>query len=388
MKVNEQELLELLQELIRIESVNPTLANEGSGEQEIAHYLGNYMEKIGLEVRYQELGKNRTNVIGTLRGSGRGKNLMLNGHTDTVSLKGMDDPLNGRYESGKVYGRGAVDMKGGIAAMMMAVKAIVDSEIQLKGNVILTLVADEEYASAGTEAVSKKFTADAAIVCEPSDLDIVIAHRGFAWIKVNIHGKAAHGSLYDVGIDAITKAGKLLAGIEELGKEFLEQEPHPLLGSRSIHASLISGGIGLSTYPDKCTVELERRTLPGEDKKTVEEEIKALNDRLASEDEEFRADYEVFFYRPALEVTKDQLIVKTLENACKKVLDREPAYSGMRGWLDSAILAEVGIPTVIFGPGGDGMHAAVEYVDFESVKTTAEVLFETIIDFCNTEIIQ
>jgi len=383
-QINRESLLTLLQKLIQIDSVNPSLSNKGTGEALIARYIGAYLNKLGLAVRFQEIEKNRVNVIGVLKGTGGGPSLMLNGHTDTVSADKMEtDPFAAEKKGGKIYGRGALDMKAGVAALIMAAQTIIEAGIKLKGDLILTLVADEEYASIGTEAVVDECTADAAIICEPTDLEIVIAHKGFAWIKIEIFGQAAHGSLPHRGIDAIAKAGKVLAAIETLGETDLNQKSHPLLGSPSIHASLIEGGTELSTYPDYCKIELERRNLPGEDRKAVTAEIQDLLQNIQRQDDRFKADFDVFFFRPAFEISPDQPIVQTVSRSYESTFNKPPGFEGMWGWLDSAILAQAGIPAVIFGPSGEGAHAAVEYVDVDSVITTTEVLVRSITNFCN-----
>jgi acetylornithine deacetylase len=381
--IDEKELLQVTQDLIRIESVNPELAGTGNGEYLIAEHIGKYLAEIGLEVRYQAIKPNRINVIGVLKGSGEGKALMLNGHTDTVGIARMDvDPLNPVFRDGKVFGRGSFDMKSGLAAMIIAVKAIIDAGLKPKGDVILAFVADEEYRSLGTEVLVREYPADAAILCEPTNLKVCIAHKGFAWIKVEVFGKAAHGSRPDRGIDAIVKAGKFLARIEDLGKDGLIQKKHPLLGSPSIHASLIKGGTELSTYPDYCLIELERRFIPGESIKTIESEIQTLIDDLTLKDDQFRAKFEISFSRPPLEVARDHAIVGALTRAYSKTMKQTPDFIGVGGWMDSAILAEAGIPSVIIGPTGAGFHAATEYVDFESVITLTKILIDTIIEFC------
>ena len=383
-QINRESLLTILQKLIQIDSVNPSLSGQGTGEALIARYIGAYLNKLGLAVRFQEIEKNRVNVLGILKGTGGGPSLMLNGHTDTVSADNMEtDPFAAEKKGGKIYGRGALDMKAGVAALIMAAQTIIEAGIKLKGDLILTLVADEEYASIGTEAVVDEYSADAAIICEPTDLAIVTAHKGFAWIKIEIFGQAAHGSLPHRGIDAIAKAGKVLAAIETLGETDLNQKSHPLLGSPSIHASLIEGGTELSTYPDYCKIELERRNLPGEDRKAVTAEIQDLLQNIQRQDDRFKADFDVFFFRPAFEISPDQPIVQTVSRSYESTFNKPPGFEGMWGWLDSAILAQAGIPAVIFGPSGDGAHAAVEYVDVDSVITTAEVLVRSITNFCN-----
>ncbi len=383
-RTNRKALINLMQELIQINSVNPLLSSNGVGEADISRYIGGYLKKLGLTVRYQEIQKNRVNVIGILKGTGGGQTLMLNGHTDTVSVENMTvDPFDARIKEGKIYGRGALDMKAGVAAQISAIQTLIESGSKLKGDVILALVADEEYASIGTEAIVNEYDADAAIICEPTDLEIVIAHKGFAWIKIEIFGRAAHGSLPHRGIDAIVKAGKLLTAIENYAKTNLSRKSHPLLGSPSIHASLIRGGTELSTYPDYCKVELERRNLPGENRLMVKQEIQKLLQDIQTRDDQFKADFDVFFFRPAFEISREQPIVQSVSRAFESIYNRTPKFEGMWAWLDSAILAQAGIPTVIFGPSGDGEHAAVEYVDVDSVITTTNVLVQTILDFCN-----
>jgi acetylornithine deacetylase len=381
--VSEERTLRLLRDLIRIKSVNPSLVPSGNGEAEIAHFLGDYMRKMGLEVRYQELGPARANVIGILKGVGGGKILLLNGHIDTVGTEGMDiDPLDPKLEDGKVYGRGSVDMKGGVAAMVEAVDALVRSGTRLRGDVIVTCVGDEEYVSTGTEAVVREYRADAAVNCEPSGLNVVIAHKGFAWIRIAVEGKAAHGSLPSEGVDAIVKAGHFLVELEKMGCGPLAKKVHPLVGQASVHASFINGGKELSTYPDRCVIELERRTIPGENRDTVEEEMEALLKRLSSHDPAFKAKSDVFFYRPPFEVAPEEPIVQVLRRSCVEVLGREPEFSGSTAWLDSAILKDAGIPTAIFGASGWGAHSAVEWVDFRSVVDAAQVLCRAISAFC------
>jgi acetylornithine deacetylase len=381
--VDESYLLSVLQSLIAIESVNPSLVKGGSGESKIAHQIGDYLDRIGIEVSYQELDEARENVIGVLRGNGTGRTLMLNGHTDTVSITGMDiEPLEPAFRDGKVHGRGAFDMKGSLAAMLAAAKELVTSNARLNGDVVFAFVADEEYASVGTEEVIKEYSADAAIVTEPTGLQVIIAHRGYAWAKVEVHGKAAHGSLFDVGVDAITKAGKVLVALDELEGKFQTQDHHPLLGRPSVHASLIQGGKELSTYPDYCKIELERRTLPDEDFHAIEAELNELVSNIASTDGQFDASYEVFFYRPALEISEDIEIVDHLTNACQRVTGTRPELIGAGWWTDAALFSEAGIPAVLFGPSGEGAHSPVESVDFESLKTTTVVLTEVISSFC------
>jgi acetylornithine deacetylase/succinyl-diaminopimelate desuccinylase family protein len=382
--VDEKELMTLLRQLIAINSVNPCLGSGSTGETEIAGYIADRFQQMGLNVKTQTMGPDRINVIGILEGTGEGPTLMLNGHTDTVTANAMEiEPFTPKVSDGKVYGRGALDMKGGVAAQIMAVQAIVKSGIQLKGNVLLACVADEEYMSIGTEKLLEEFKADAAVICEPTDLTITTAHKGFAWTTVEVFGKAAHGSRPSEGIDAIIKAGKFLAELEKLNQDIFPLKIHPLLGLPSLHASMIKGGTEWSTYPDYCKIELERRTLPGETRGFVQKEMQTILDNIKKFDPDFEAKQEMVCFRQPFEITTDRKIVKTLDQACRIVMNRKPAVTGATFWMDASFLAAGGIPTVVFGPSGEGLHAAIEYVDFQSVVTTANVLIQTILDFCN-----
>ncbi len=384
LSVDEQQLLALLQGMIRINSVNPYLDPEGNGERELAGYIGSVLEGMGLEVSYQELTDKAVNVIGILRGSGNGQSLLLNGHMDTVSSRNMSiEPLQPTFADGKVYGRGSCDMKGSLAAMIAAVQAIQQAGVALDGDVILTFVADEEYKSIGTEHLVKTLKADAAIVCEPSDLDMVVTHKGFAWVKVELFGKEANGSRPHEGVDAIVKAGKFLVELERLSARLREKQ-HPILGSPSVHASLISGGTELSTYPDYCAVEIERRTIPGETVADVEREMQEMLGKLASEDEQFRAEYEIFFVREPYEIDPGEPIAQALREAYVQRFQTAPRISGFSGWADSALIHGAGIPTVIFGPHGAGLHGAVEYVEWSSLVQMTHVLANTIVRFCKS----
>jgi len=339
------------------------------------------LETVGCRVDMWDAAPGRPNVVGLL-GSGSPPCLMLNGHLDTVGYAGMEiPPLEPAIREGKMYGRGACDMKGGLVASLAALQYLARRGEELPGTVLLAAVADEEHASLGTESLLRKYRADGAIVTEPTDLRIQVAHKGFAWAKVEVEGRSAHGSRPDEGIDAIVKAGKVLTGMEEMSARFAAETGHPLLGPPSIHASLIRGGKELSTYPDHCRIDLERRTLPGESAGTVEAELRDLLSDIARRDPQFRARSEVFFWRPALETDRGSVIASALASSLQLEIGEEAVYSGAPGWMDSALLSAAGIPTVIFGPGGAGMHAAVEWVWLDQVATAARVLARTAVRF-------
>jgi acetylornithine deacetylase len=233
-------LTETLAGLVRINSVNPTLVPGGAGEAEIATYTAASLRGIGLETAVHEPEPGRPSVVGVLRGSGGGRSLMLNAHYDTVGVEGMVEPFSGAVRNGRLYGRGAYDMKGSLAAGMAAAKALVDSGTLLAGDLLVAAVADEEYASLGTADLVKRYKVDAAIVTEPTELDICLAHKGFIWLEVETLGRAAHGSRFDLGIDANMRMGRFLAELDKLEKALLARAGHPLAGPPSLHAAMIA----------------------------------------------------------------------------------------------------------------------------------------------------
>jgi acetylornithine deacetylase len=370
------------QALVRIDSVNGDLEPGAAGEGEIGKYVAQQLAQMGIDPVVQAVEAGRDNVVGVLKGTGGGRSLLLNAHLDTVGVTGMDEPFSGEVREGKLYGRGAYDMKASIAAMLTVMKGFVDAGTRLAGDLLFTTVVDEEYGSKGMEALVKDFTADAAILTEPTDLQICCAHRGFVWLEVKTQGRAAHGSRYREGIDANLHMGRVLVEIDKLAQALTQREGHPLLGPPSIHAPLIQGGTSQSVYAAFCRTELERRTLPGESIESVVDEIQAILDRLAAQDSQFQATVNAFFSRNPYEIDPSAPIVQITKAATAQVLGADPAIVGEPFWMDSALLADAGIDTVIVGPTGDGLHADVEWVDVESIYQLAKISQQSALDYC------
>jgi acetylornithine deacetylase len=263
---------------------------------------------------------------------------------------------------------------------MAAIDVIIEQGIELRGDIVLAGVCDEEYASIGTEHLMKDVHVDAAIVGEPTEQNIQVAHKGFAWIDVVTHGFAAHGSAYKIGVDAIAKMGHVLIGLEAL-QSILEEDHHQLVGPGSVHASIISGGQELSTYPDKCKLEVERRLIPGEKREDIEIEMQNLLKSLSEGDPKFKADYEITFYRGPMEISPEEEICRLLREVSEKN-GVEPRFVGGSGWMDTQIIYDKGIPAVAYGPSGEGYHGAVEWVDLDTVYHVAAVQAEVIKRFC------
>jgi acetylornithine deacetylase/succinyl-diaminopimelate desuccinylase family protein len=376
-----REVAELTARLVEIESINPDVVAGGSGEAGVARFVAEWCERAGLDVSMEDAAPSRPIVIAVAHGTGSGRSLMLNAHMDTVGVAGMADPFTPRLDNGRLYGRGTYDMKGSLAACMLAVAEV--GRRGLGGDVVLTAVADEEFASVGTEAVVARHRADAAIVTEPTELQVAVAHRGFVHVEVETQGRAAHGSRPDLGVDAIAKMGRVLVGMEQLDTTIRANPTHPYLGSGSVHASLIEGGQEYSSYPARCVLQAERRTIPGETVAGVERELRTVVEQAAEDDPDLAADVRVLASREPFEVDEGQPIVQSVRRHATTVLGHEPAFVGVPFWADSALLADAGIPTVVFGPGGEGAHAEVEWVEVADLERCVEIYVAVASELCS-----
>ena len=333
------------------------------------------LEAIGLRVEVTEAAPGRPNVVGVLEGRAPGRSLMFCGHTDTVGVSGMHRPFEPEIRDGRLYGRGAQDMKGGVAAMIGAVRRIVESGGLDRGRVVVAAVVDEEHASIGADALVARWRADAAVVTEPTDLDIAVAHKGFQWIALETRGRAAHGSRPLEGRDAILRMGRVLARLEALDRRLQRGPSHALLGTASLHASLIEGGHELSSYPSRAALQYERRTLPGEPSDVARVEADAILADLRREDPEF--DGEARLTSSGATPTRSTPVSQLAGVADRRPRQRPAAARrrvGMTFWTDAAILGAAGIPSVLFGPGGAGLHSIEEYVIVDDVCRCRDAL--------------
>jgi acetylornithine deacetylase len=316
----------------------------------------------------------RPNFVARTGEARGGRALMLSGHVDVVGIEGMThEPFAAEERGERLYGRGTADMKGGVAAMCAAAwQAARDA---LAGEVVVAIGADEEYESIGTRAMLERgVRADAAIVGEPTCLEVMPAHRGFVWIEVIVHGRAAHGSRWDVGVDAIRHAGLLLAELDRLDAEDLVRRTHPLLGRASLHASTIEGGIGMSTYPDRCVLRLERRTLPGEGQDDAVDEVRRACAAVRGKHADFAADVSLLMAQGPSDVSTEAPVVRALQDALRACGERADV-AGMSAWTDAALLNAAGIPAICFGPGDISLaHAAEEYIHLPEIDRATSVL--------------
>ena len=382
LRIPNDSAVEILKKLVSVNSVNPDIGG-GPGEAEIAAEIEGMLRSWGIDVHTQELPGNRTNVVGVLKGTGGGRSLMLSGHMDTVGVKNMEiDPFKPLIRNGNLYGRGSCDMKGGLAGILAAARAIKESEFGLKGDLFVSGVADEEYVSVGTEKLVEEFKTDGAIVGEPTRMGVGIAHMGYLWIDVETRGRAAHGSVPEKGHDAIADMAEI---VHELGqtRSALEKKTHPLLGSPKIHTSTIEGGAAWSLVPDFCHLRVERRTLPGESTADGLREVRRAAKLAAAKHRGVSSSVSLNFARSPFEVDSRDYVSRCVMEACKSVLDRA-AFVGVTYWSDASIFLNKGkMETCLFGPGDIKLaHSPLEYVPVKEVQDSAAVYAQTALRFC------
>ena len=377
--------LDLLKRLIRIPSVNPAI-EDGEGEEEIATFIAEWFRRTRLfKVFEQKVSKRRFNVVATLEGKGRGNSLMLNGHMDTVGTSAMTvKPFDPLVRNGMAYGRGSCDMKGSIAAMMSAMVALAKWKKELAGDVLFTAVVDEEHMSIGTSELIKRFRADAAIVGEPTGMDIAIAHKGYAWLEIETIGRRAHGSIPERGVDAIEEMAKIISQLESVRKQY-RLKKHPLVGTPKIHTSTIVGGSDWSSVPARCLLRVERRLIPGENYRESIHELRKIVDDCSKCDRSLRARVRLVHHADSMEV-KQASHVPILRERVRR-FGGEGKIVGVPFWTDAAILVnQAEIPTCVFGPGDIKVaHSPNEYIQLKDVVTAARIYAETAWAYCSKD---
>ncbi|MGM0437546.1 MAG: M20 family metallopeptidase [Bacillota bacterium] len=388
--VKKEELTDLISELVKI----PSTPDSEGYERKVAEYIHQFFQDEGIESQLIKVKDNRPNIIAKIPGTGRGRSLMLTGHMDTVPAYDMDiDPFSGEIKNGRVYGRGAVDMKGPLACMMLTLVAVKRAKIELKGDLIFAGVIEEEYKSFGTEHLVKNGPkTDAAIVGEPSQLNIAAGHRGLEWLEITIEGKAAHGGTAKKGINAISKAAKFINKVEEeLLPQFAERT-HDLIGPPTLNFGVIKGGTQPSSVAGECKIQIDRRWTPLETLDQVFEDLNKIIEKLQKEDKDFKASVKripsnmaTMDHKP-MEISLDHPLVKKLEDATEVVRKKKADIISFPGWTDASLISNfANIATVVFGPGDISCaHSEIEYIDIEEAYQGYLIYSLIAIDFCET----
>lgn len=372
----EERLTELLRDVVGINSISPTLTT-GPGEAELAEWLVAWFQRRGIEAALLPVAAGRGNVVARLPGRGEEAPLMLNAHMDTVGTEDMDAPFTLRIEGDQLWGRGAYDMKCAIAIMLCLAEAWVVHPPSR--DVWLTFVCDEEDVSLGAEALMRDWlptletTPSACIVLEPTEEYIAIAHRGFAWCELKVTGQAAHGSLYNVGIDGILPLGAAIQELHAIEQEYAATPTDPLLGRASLHASTVMGGSAWSIYPAHAHLSWERRTLPNETEATLAAQLERVL-AAARGVNGSTVQGNLTFTRQPLRTSESAPIVRLLQQQLP-----DTPLVGVPFWTDGAIFSSAGLSTVIYGPKGDGAHTPHEWVSAASIGRVYETLRQIVL---------
>jgi acetylornithine deacetylase/succinyl-diaminopimelate desuccinylase len=387
--VKKSEIENLVKSLVKIQSHSEVPTRE----KEVAQFLNEFLVSEGIRSRLRRVDKDRPNVIAVIEGSGTGKNLMLNGHTDTVPAYDMDiDPFKAKVAKGRLYGRGALDMKGGLGSMAMTLVAMRRARVRLQGDLILTAVVGEELKSEGTEdIVLRGPKADAAIVGEPTDLEIQPSHHGLEWLNIHFYGKAAHGGQAERGVNAISMAGKFITAVEVdlLPRLKSRHSRHTL--PPTLNLGVIQGGQQPSSVADHCVIRIDRRWVPEETLQQVFTEIYDIFDKIKKEDPKFKAELKrdlsnmkTMAHVPNV-VSLNHPVVKSLERSVRSVTGKPAKVTSFWGWTDAALLTHFAkVPTVNFGPGGAGAHARTEFVLTDDLIRCMHVYSQVALDMCGT----
>ncbi|NQS88852.1 M20 family metallopeptidase [Patescibacteria group bacterium] len=406
-QVNEKELINLCQELIRI----PSHKDIREREKKIASFIVDLLKKEGIEVALQEVVEGRSNVIAKIKGTDGLPTLLFNAHMDTVRPYGMKDPYGARIKDGKIWGRGAADMKAGLAGMIYTLITLKRAGIKLKGDLILSGVIGEENINEGTQhLVEKNLKCDMAIVGEPTNLKIVIAHKGIEWLEITVKGKAAHAGIPEKGVNAIVNAARLICALEkklipELSSQSLRS--HSLVGFPTFNIGKIQGGIRNSVVPDICKIQLDLRTIPGEKIEDILGEIQKIIEELKESYEGFKAEVTSIPVGPdteeelkeikkqgikvpphePMEIPEDTEIVNVLRKALQLVRRKNPEIAGMLAWTEASLLVNIAkIPTAVFGPGSLAQaHTTEEYVKIRDLIEATKVYLLTAVQICGKD---
>lgn len=380
--VDQDFLTTSLKDMIAIKSENPfdEAPRAGYREKEMGEYLADRMSELGMNVTTKEVLPGRPNVFGVLKGAGSGPTLMLAGHMDTARTDGYEDAYHVQEKQGRIYGRGACDMKAGLAAYLEVVRLLKDAGVTLKGRFILAGIADEEYQMHGSRDVGQNGPqADQGIIGEPTEMAVCPANKGRVSTFIRTFGKAAHSSVPEEGQNAIIRMAQVIQAFADYNETLLTQTPHPLCGHGRFNPGVIRGGVQVNMVPDRCALEVDRRTLPGETKKQVYDEFQTRLDALAAQDPDFRYEItEPSWLIPPNDISTKEPVVQSLLSAYRQILGRKTEVAAFVAGSDAP---HMGFPTVVCGPGSiNQAHSTCEFVAVTQLVAAARMYLWTTLD--------
>lgn len=383
MPVTPDEVIEVVSDMVRIESVTPWLIPTGSGESAVAQFIANWLKDTGAEIEIADVEPGRPNVLARLRGTGGGPTLCLNAHSDTVGFANWPDKaLQPWLDGDRLYGLGAADDKSGCAAGMLVLRSLARSGVKLRGDLLVACVADEEGISIGSEHLARQGSIDAAIVIEPQPIeDLVVEHQGFGWIDIITHGVAAHGSAPDTGVDAIVHLAEVITRLHRLDREVFEAHPSAMNGMTVFHTGTIAGGTDYATYPNRATLGIEIGTQPGEHLSDRVADIEAIFAEIAATEPGFRGEVVVRLDRDPFLAQGHERLQAAVGPAMERVLGRPPRITGMNAWADAALMQAAGIPTLLIGATGGNYHAPDEWVSIRDMVNLCSILEHAVTSF-------
>ncbi|MGO3168867.1 M20 family metallopeptidase [Senegalia sp. (in: firmicutes)] len=387
--ISEKEVIEIIKELVEI----PSYPGITSQETKVAEKIKSIFETEGIDVETQEVIEGRCNVIARIKGNDSGKNLLLTGHTDTVPPYDMEKACKLIEKDNKLYGRGTVDMKGPLACMIASMIAIKRSKIELKGDLIFAGVIDEEGSEGTIDLLKKELDIDSAIVGEPSDLEICVAHRGLEWLEFDFIGKTVHGGKQEEGINAIVKASNFIQRIEEEVIPKIYKKTHPIIGTSSMNYGTINGGTQPSTVAGNCKLKIDRRWVPKEDYKDVLKEYQDVLDDMYKKDDKFKCEMKVMkesvmrdgYVHEAMETDTNSEIVKISKNITDEIMDKDTKLTYFPAWTDGGLLSSYAdIKTIVFAPGDlESAHSSKEFIDKNQVYPATVIYALIAIEYCS-----
>lgn len=379
--LDSETVVSTLADLISIKSVNPRYPS-GTGEADLAEYIGAFLKKNSIPCSFQPVMNGRSNVIGKIEGKPNGLTIVLEAHMDTATEVGMAAPFDPVRKGNLMYGRGSCDTKGGLAAMLHAMKKIAETKSRPSASVILVAAVDEEFSFQGVlKFLESGVKADGAIVAEPTDLQLVVASKGALRFRLQTSGRTAHSSRPELGVNAINKMARLILAMEQKGLPLYSKTKHPLLGAPTMNIGMIHGGVQVNQVPEICAIQVDRRLLPGESRETVWSEFEEMIRELCEADPELHIEMTPVLEDPPLETRPTERIVQVALQSLR-AMGREESPIGVPYGSDASKLARAGIPSIIWGPGSiDQAHSAHEHVPLDQVVLAAELYARTILEF-------